>query len=82
MRELMNKAGEIGQDNLIAGVFPPAEITGIKIAAGQGQLFRPFFLPFPCDARICRAEVSGDSVVYMAQEQALCGYAVRFLHPG
>lgn len=22
MRELMNKAGEIGQDNLIAGVFP------------------------------------------------------------
>ena len=51
-------------------------------AAGQGQLFRPFFLPFPCDARICRAEVSGDSVVYMAQEQALCGYAVRFLHPG
>ena len=40
MRELMNKAGEIGQDNLIAGVFPPAEITGIKIAAGQGQLLR------------------------------------------
>ena len=36
MRELMNKAGEIGQDNLIAGVFPPVEITGIKSAAGQG----------------------------------------------
>ena len=40
MRELMNKAGETGQDNLIAGAFPPAEITGIKIAAGQGQLLR------------------------------------------
>lgn len=40
MRELMNKAGEIGQDNLIAGTFPPAEITGVKIAAGQGQLVR------------------------------------------
>lgn len=40
MRELMNKAGEIGQDNLIAGVFPPAEFTGIKIAAGQGALRR------------------------------------------
>ena len=40
MRELMNKAGEIGQDNLIAGVFPPAEFTGVKIAAGQGALRR------------------------------------------
>jgi len=40
MRELMSKAGEIGQDNLIAGVFPPADVTGIKIAAGQGQLQR------------------------------------------
>ena len=40
MQELMNRVGETGQDNLIAGVFPPAEITGIKIAAGQGQLLR------------------------------------------
>lgn len=40
MRELMNKAGEIGQDNLIAGALPRAEFTGIKIAAGQGQLLR------------------------------------------
>jgi len=40
MRELMKKAGEIGQDNLIAGVFPPADVIGIKIAAGQGKLRR------------------------------------------
>jgi hypothetical protein len=40
MRELMNKAGETGQDNLIAGVSPPTEFTGIKIAAGQGKLLR------------------------------------------
>lgn len=40
MRELMKKAGEIGQDNLIAGAFPPAEVTGIKIKAGEGQLSR------------------------------------------
>lgn len=33
MRELMNKAGEIGQDNLIAGVFPPTEFTGVTIRA-------------------------------------------------
>ena len=36
----MKKAGEIGQDNLIAGIHPPAEVTGIKIAAGQGKLAR------------------------------------------
>lgn len=33
MRELMNKAGETGQDNLIAGAFPPAEFTGVTIRA-------------------------------------------------
>lgn len=33
MRELMNKVGEIGQDNLIAGAFPPAEFTGVTIRA-------------------------------------------------
>lgn len=40
MRELLNKVGEIGQDNLIAGVFPPTSVTGITIAAGQGALAR------------------------------------------
>ncbi len=40
MREMMNNAGETGQDTLIAGVFHPADVTGIKIAAGQGQLQR------------------------------------------
>lgn len=33
MRELMNKAGETSQDNLIAGVFPPVEFTGVTIRA-------------------------------------------------
>lgn len=33
MRELMKKTGEIGQDNLIAGVFPPVEFTGVTIRA-------------------------------------------------
>ena len=36
----VKKTGEISQDNLIASVFPPADVTGVKIAAGQGKLLR------------------------------------------
>lgn len=37
---LVNKVGEIGQDNLIARLFPRALTFGIKIAAGEGELKR------------------------------------------
>ena len=37
---LVSKVGEIGQDNLIAKLFPPAETFGIKVAGGEGQLKR------------------------------------------
>lgn len=41
MREsLARKVGSVGQDNLIAGLFPPAEPFGVKVAAGQGKLER------------------------------------------
>lgn len=36
----VKKVGEIAQDNLIASLLPPAEVTGIKIASGQGKLVR------------------------------------------
>lgn len=36
----VKKVGETGQDNLIAGIYPPAEVTGIRVAAGQGKLVR------------------------------------------
>ena len=36
----VKKVGEIAQDNLIASAFPPADVTGIEIAAGQGKLVR------------------------------------------
>lgn len=39
-KELCRKVGEVGQDNLIAKLFPPAEPFGVKIAAGQGLLAR------------------------------------------
>ena len=40
MDDRVKKVGEIAQDNLIAGVYPRAGVTGIKIAAGQGKLVR------------------------------------------
>lgn len=39
-KELCRKVGEVGQDNLIAKLFPPAEPFGVRIAAGQGLLAR------------------------------------------
>lgn len=37
---LVRKIGSVGQDNLIAKLYPPAEPFGVKVAAGQGQLKR------------------------------------------
>lgn len=39
-KELCRKVGEVGQDNLIAKLFPPAETFGIKVAGGEGALKR------------------------------------------
>ena len=33
MRELVNKVGTLEQDNLIAKMYPPAEVTGVTIKA-------------------------------------------------
>ncbi len=40
MKNLCNKVGEIGQDNLIAKLFPPAETFGITVSGGEGELAR------------------------------------------
>ena len=39
-KNLCRKVGEIGQDNLVAKLFPPAETFGIKVAGGEGHLKR------------------------------------------
>ena len=39
-KNLMNKAGECGQDNLISRLFPRALTTAVMVAAGAGQLKR------------------------------------------
>ena len=46
---LVNKVGEIGQDNLIAKLYPPAETFGVKIAAGAGELKRGTVLALKSD---------------------------------
>ncbi len=37
-KTLCNKVGEVGQDNLIAKLFPPAETFGITVAGGEGEV--------------------------------------------
>lgn len=39
-KNLVKKVGEIGQDNLIAKLFPPAETFGVTIPSGAGVLAR------------------------------------------
>ena len=39
-QDLCRKVGEVGQDNLVAKLFPPAETFGIKVAGGEGVLKR------------------------------------------
>ena len=39
-KNLVNKVGECGQDNLIARLFPRALTSAVKISAGAGELKR------------------------------------------
>lgn len=40
MKNLVSKVGSIGQDNLIAKLFPPAQEFGVVIPAGSGVMER------------------------------------------
>lgn len=53
MKNLCNKVGEIGQDNLIAKLFPPAETFGVTIPAGTGVLKRGTVLALAADGTYC-----------------------------
>jgi len=37
MRQLVSRIGEIGQDNLIAKIYPTAEVTGVTIRALEAE---------------------------------------------
>ena len=45
-KNLSNKVGEIGQDNLTAKLFPPAETFGVTIPDGAGVVKRGTVLAF------------------------------------
>lgn len=66
MKELVKNAGERGQDNLIAGIFPRALTMPVKIAAGEGTLKRGTILTAKEDGTyvVCGKKVTtgeGDS---------------------
>ena len=59
-KNLVNKVGECGQDNLIARLFPRALTMGIKVAAGEGVLKRGTILTAKDDGTyvICGKKVT------------------------
>ncbi len=70
MREnLVNKVGECGQDNLIAGLFPRALTTGVNISAGAGKLARGTVLSRKEDGT-CEVMATGGSPAYILADPA------------
>lgn len=61
---LVHKVGEIGKDNLIAGPFPRALTTGVKIAAGAGELARGTVLSRKADGT-CEVMAEGGAPAYI-----------------
>ncbi len=63
-KNLVNKVGERGQDNLIARLHPRALTTGVKIAAGAGLLARGTVLSRKDDGT-CEIMAAGGSPAYI-----------------
>ena len=61
---LVNKVGECGQDNLIAGLFPRALTMGVKVAAGTGNLARGTVLSRKDDGT-CEVMAAGGTPAYI-----------------
>lgn len=82
-KNLVTKAGECGQDNLIAGLFPRALTTGVKIVAGAGELKRGTVLSRKEDG-ICEIMAEGGFPAYILADsvdatgaEAVAGVAYR-----
>ena len=68
-KNLCNKVGEIGQDNLIAKLFPTAKTFGVKIPAGAGVLKRGTVLALVDDAyAILSADNTGKANCVLADD--------------
>lgn len=63
-KNLVNKVGECGQDNLIARLFPRALTTAVKIAAGAGVLARGTVLSKNEDGT-CGIMATGGTAAYI-----------------
>lgn len=63
-KNLMNKVGECGQDNLIARLFPRALTVGVKIVAGAGKLERGTVLSRKPDGT-CEVMDTGGTPAYI-----------------
>lgn len=86
-KNLCNKVGEIGQDNLIAKLFPTAKTFGVKIPAGSGVLERGTVLALVDGAyAVLSAENSGKANCVLADpvdasgEEEVVGVAYRTGH--
>lgn len=84
---LCNKVGEIGQDNLTAKLFPPAETFAVTIPAGAGELKRGTVLALDGEAYAVLAEGNtGKANCVLADdvdasgEEAVVGVAYRTGH--
>lgn len=65
MDDRVKKVGEIAQDNLIAGIYPPADVTGIKIAVGQGKLVRGTVLAASDDGCVALSAATTGKAAYI-----------------
>lgn len=63
-KNLVNKVGECGQDNLIARMFPRALTTAVKIIAGEGELARGTVLSRKDDGT-CEVMKEGGTPAYI-----------------
>ncbi len=68
-KNLVRKAGERGQDNLIAGLHPPAMTTAVKLAAGSGVLPRGTVLAYS-DTDVCQPMAAGRVPAYILAKDA------------
>lgn len=64
---LVRKVGERGQDNLIAGLYPRALTTAVKVVAGAGELARGTVLSRKEDGT-CEVMKEGGNPAYILVE--------------
>lgn len=74
MSELLSNIGTTEQDNLIAKIFPPAEVTGVTIAKGEAETTYKRGTVLAADAEgKCAIMNTGLSPAYILAEDVTVG---------